>query len=128
MFDADGENALLDPVQTGRFEELAEVTLARSREVRLTLDMGIKLARRLPEDAEWSPAAGVIPHACRHDTVLAGDASHLTKSHDGVRHEVDDELCQRGVERSIFEGQVLRRSALHADPRVARLSCCNEGL
>jgi hypothetical protein len=128
MLDADGQSAFLDLVQTGCVEELAEVTLARAREVRLSLDVGVKVARRLPERAEWPPATSVIPNACRYDTVLARHASHLAKSYDGVCHEVNDQLCQGGVEPSIFERQLLRRGALHADPRVALSSCCNEGL
>jgi hypothetical protein len=128
MLDADGQSAFLDLVQTGCVEELAEVTLARAREVRLTLDVGIKVARRLPERGEWPPATGVIPHARGDDTVLARHASHLAKSHDGVCHEVDDQLCQGGVERSIFERQLLRSSAFHADPGVALSSCCDERL
>jgi len=128
MFDADGESALLDFVQPGCLEELAEVALARTRKLRLTLDVGIKFARRLPKQAERSLAASVIPNACRYDTVLARHARHLAKSYDGLCHEVNDQLCQGGVERPVFKRQLLRRSALHADPRVALSSCCNEGL
>jgi hypothetical protein len=62
------------------------------------------------------------------EMTLARHASHLAKSCDGVRHEVNDQLCQGGVERSISERQLLRRGALHADPRVALSSCCNERL
>jgi len=68
----------------------------------------------------------VIPDARRHDTIPARHACHLTQSQDGVRHEVDDELCEGGVERLIFERKLLRRSASHVDPGVALLSCCNE--
>ena len=104
------------------------MALARTRKLRLTLDVGIELADRLPEQAERPLAAGVVPNACRDDSVLAGHARHLAKSHDRVCHEVHDQLCQGGVERSIFKRQLLRRGALNADPRVALLSCFNEGL
>jgi hypothetical protein len=127
MLDANCENALLDFVQPGCLEQLGKVTLAGTRKLRLILDLGIKLVRCLPEQAEWPLAATVIPNARCHDTTLARHARHLTKSHDGVCHEVNDELCQGGVERMISKRQLLRRSASHADPGVALLSCCNEG-
>jgi hypothetical protein len=128
MLDTDGQSARLDLAQTRCFEELAEVTLSRTREARLILDSGVEVARRLPEHAEWSPASGVIPHARRDDTVLARHASHLAKTCDGVCHEVNDQLGQGGVERSIFERQILGRGTLDADPRVTLSSCCDEGL
>ena len=103
------------------------MALAGTRKLRLILDVGIKLARRIPKQAERPLSAGVIPNARRHHTMLARHASHLTKSHDGVCHEVDDELCQDGIERLIFKRELLRCSALHVDPGVALLSCCHEG-
>ena len=57
--------------------------LAGTRKLRLILDVGIKFARRLPKQAERPLAAGVIPNARCHDTMLARHACHLTKSHDG---------------------------------------------
>ena len=115
-------------MQPGGFEELAEVALARTRELRLTLDGGIELAGRLPEEAERPLVAGVIPHARRYDAVLARHARHLAKSFDGICHEVNDQLGQGGVECSSFERQLLRRGAVHADSGVALSSRGNEGL
>jgi hypothetical protein len=45
-----------------------------------------------------------------------------------VGHEVHDELGQCGVERLISKRQLLRRSPLHCDPRVALSSGLDEGL
>jgi hypothetical protein len=70
----------------------------------------------------------VIPNARRHGTLAARHARHLAKSDDGVGHEVNDELCQGGVELVLSKRQLLRRSALHAYPGVTLSSCCNEGL
>jgi hypothetical protein len=92
---------------------------AGTRKLRLILHAGIKLARRLPEQAERPLAASVIPNARCHDTMLTRSARHLTKSHDGVCHKVNDELCQGGVKGLISKRQLLRTSASHADPGVA---------
>jgi len=108
MLDANCENALLDFVQPGCLEQLRKVTLAGTRKLRLILDLGIKLVRCLPEQAEWPLAATVIPNARCHDTTLARHARHLTKSHDGVCHEVNDELSQGRVEGLVWERQVFR--------------------
>ena len=43
-------------------------------------------------------------------------------------HEVNDELSQGNVERSIFERQLLGRGTLDADPGVTLSSCRDEGL
>ena len=101
--------------------------LVGTRELRLILDVGIELARRIPEQAERPAASRVIPHACSHEPTRARHARHLPKSCDGVRHEVNDELCQRGVELVIAERHLLGRGALHADPRVALLHGNHEG-
>ena len=73
----------------------------------------------LPEPAERPAAAGVIPHARRHDAVAARHARHLPQPGHGLRHEVDDELRQGGVERPIVEGQLLRGRTLDLHARVA---------
>ena len=70
MFDADRESAFLDLAEPRLAEQPAEVTLARTRKLRLTFDVGIELARRLPEQAQWPLAAGMIPNARRDDAVL----------------------------------------------------------
>jgi hypothetical protein len=127
MLDVNGKNALLDSVQPGSSEELREVALTGTRELRLILGVAIELKRRLPKHAERSLAAGVIPNTRCHDAVPARHTRHLAKASDRVRHEVNDELRQGGVERVVFKRQVLRRSALHVDSGVALLSCRNEG-
>jgi hypothetical protein len=129
MLDGNGKNTtLLDSLQPGSPEQLSEVALTGTRELRLILGVAIEVERRLPKHAERPLAAGVIPNTRRDDAVLARDARHLAKSPDRLRHEVNDELCQGGVERPVPKRQALRRSALHADPGVALLSCRNEGL
>ena len=65
MLRVDEERALLDFVQPGCLEELRKVALARTRKPRLVLDVAIELVRRLPERANRSSAAGVIPDAFR---------------------------------------------------------------
>jgi hypothetical protein len=110
-----------------QLKELREVALTGTRELRLILGVAIELERSLPKHAERPLAAGVIPNTRCDDTMLARHARHLAKPPDRLRHEVNDELCQRGVERLVSKRQVLRRSALHADPGVALLSCRNKG-
>ena len=83
------------------------MTLSRTREVRLVHDVGIVLARGVPEEAERSLATGVIPDARRQDAVLAGDAGHFAEPGDWIRHEVDDELGQSRVELAIAERELL---------------------
>src|SRR5437588_3191651 len=102
------------------------MALTGARALRLVMDVAIELARRLPKHAERALAAGVIPNTRCDDAVLARHARHLAKSPDRVRHEVNDELCQGGVERLVSKRQLLRRSALHVDPGMALLSCRNE--
>ncbi len=128
MLDVDRESAFLDFVQPGCLEELREVPFVSARKLRLILDVRIQLPRRLPKQAERPLAASVIPNAGRHDTVLTHHARHFAKPPDGICHEVNDELCQRRVERLISKRELLRRGASHADPGVALSSCCNERL
>ena len=65
------------------------------------------------------PAGDVIPHAGGDDTVVPCHSSHLAQTGDGIRHEVNDELRERGVERSVREGQMLGGCPLHGDTRMA---------
>ncbi len=124
MLDVDRESAFLDFVQPGCLEELREVPFVSARKLRLILDVRIQLPRRLPKQAERPLAASVIPNAGRHDTVLTHHARHFAKPPDGICHEVNDELCQRRVERLISKRELLRRGASHADPGVALCREC----
>lgn len=81
------------------------MALTCTRELRLILGVAIKLMRRLPKHAERPLAAGVIPNTRCDDTMLARHARHLLKSPDRLRHEVNDELCQGGVESLIAKRQ-----------------------
>jgi hypothetical protein len=128
MFDANGQSGLLYFVQAGRSEEFTELALARPCKLRLTPDFGRELAGRLPKQAQRSLVAGVIPNACRHDTIFPRDARHLSKSYDGTCHEVHDQLRHGGVERSILERQLFRRSSLHTDSGVSLPDRRNETL
>ena len=126
MFDTHRQSGLLNFVQPGCSEELCKVAFARTRELRLILDTGIKLPRSLPEQAERPLTAGVIPNAGCHDAWVARDPRHLAESLDGLCHEVNDELGQGRVEGPISKRQLLGRSALHADAGVTLSSRRNE--
>jgi len=52
LLDADRKSAFLDLVQPCCFEQLRKMALAGARQVRLILDVGIELTRRLPEQAD----------------------------------------------------------------------------
>ena len=115
-------DAFLDPVQPGGSHGPPQVAFPGTRQLGLVLDLGIEVVRGLPEQAERSPVAGVIPHAGRDHAAVARHARHLAEPGDGVRHEVHDELREGGVERAVVERQVLRRGALDVDLGVA-LAC-----
>ena len=68
------------------------------------LDLGIELARRIPEQAERALTASVIPHARRHDSAWANDAHHFAQPLSGICHEVNDELRENSVECLVREG------------------------
>lgn len=84
--------------QLGGVEQPRKLALAGTGKLRLIPDLGVEFARRIPEQAERPLTAGVIPHACRHDTARAGDARHFTEPLCGVFHEVNDELRENTVE------------------------------
>ena len=102
--------------------------LSRACEVRLVHDVGIALARGVPEEAERSLATGVIPDARRQDAVLAGDAGHLAEPGDWIRHEVDDELGQSRVELAIAERELLGGREPNLDAWMALLRRRDERL
>ena len=119
VLDADRQCGLFDLVQPRGSEEFAEMALACTREPGLVGDRPIERSSRLPEEAEWSSAAGVIPHACRDHPALAHHASHLPHSRKRVRHEMHDELGQGGIEAAVVERKVLCGGADDIDLGVA---------
>lgn len=56
MLDADRQRALLDLAQPCGAAQLRKVTLAGPRQSGLIVDIGLQLAGRLPEHAEWLSA------------------------------------------------------------------------
>ena len=115
--DVDAELRLLDVPQPGLPGQLTEVSLAGSGERGLVPRGGIEVAHRRPERRQRPAVAGVVPHARRDHAAGPGHPRHLPQTRDRVRHEVDDQLRQRGVVRRVVEGQRLRRSQAHVDAR-----------
>ena len=107
MLEADCEGCLLDLAQTGGVEQPRKVALAGTGTLRLILDLGIELARHIPEQTERGLTASVIPHARRHDTAWAHDAHHFAQPLPGICHEVNDELRENSVERLVRKWQLL---------------------
>ena len=128
VLDGDPERGLLDRVESGCSEELCKVTLARPGEPRLVLDVAIELACRVPEEAERSLTAVMIPDACGHDASIAGHAGHLAQAHNGLAHEVHDELRHGGIEGPILERELLRGRSSHVDRGKARVCCGDEAV
>ena len=89
---------LLDLLQSGGFEQLPQVAFAHAWEVGLVHDLGVELARRIPEHAHRTPAAGVVPDGRRHDSALPGHTPHFLRSRRGVVNEMDNQLRQGRVE------------------------------
>src|SRR5205085_12085106 len=56
----------------------------------------------------------------------AGHTAHPAQAGYRVGHEVDDELCERGVELVVAERQLLGRRAADVDSRVSRLRRSDE--
>jgi hypothetical protein len=119
MLDARGDHGRLDRLEPRRGEQLGQVTLARPREIGLVLRVGVDRVHGLPEHAERTLPAGVVPHAGRDGAAGPRHARHLPQSGDRIPHEVDDELRERGVERSVLEGQLFGGIEAHVDTRVA---------
>ena len=118
VLDLDLERRLVHLAEPGLGEELREMPLARTGELRLVHDVLVERACGVPEDADRPTPAGVVPDARSHDAVLARDTCHLAEPADRVTHEVDDELRERRVERRVGEREALRGRLLHADARM----------
>ena len=117
----------LDVPQPGGREQFREVALARACELGFAIDGRVELPRGLPEQAERTLVAAVVPDARGDDAVPPRHAGHLGQSRDRVLHEVDDELREGGVELVVGERQVLRGGLQHLDARVARPGSRDEG-
>ena len=79
--------------QASEREQLGQVALTGTRKIRLIFDLGIELSRGLPEHAERSLTAAVIPDTGGDDAIPTRHTRHLRQSRDGMRHEVHDQLC-----------------------------------
>ena len=63
-----GRHDRLDDIeQACRGEQLPELTLADAGQIRLVMGTWVELARRSPEEAERTEAAGMVPDAGRDD-------------------------------------------------------------
>ena len=128
MLEGDRECCLLDLAQPGGVEQPRKVALAGTGTLRLILDLGIELARRIPEQAERGLTASVIPHARRHDTAWPNDAHHFAQPLPRICHEVNYELRENSIERLVRKRQLLCRRESHVDARVTVSGRRDEGL
>jgi hypothetical protein len=115
VLDVDRQHALVDRTQPGCLHQLRQLTLASACEPGLILDLRIKVTCDLPEQAERTSPARMIPDARSHDSSPSRHACHLDETTDRILHEVNDELRQGGVERTILERQLLCRRTPSAD-------------
>ena len=92
------------------------------------MDFGVELPRRVPEGAQRAGAAAVVPHARCDDAAASRDSCQLPQAGDGIGHEVDDELRQRGVELVVGEGQLFGRRLLDGDAGMPLARGCDERL
>ena len=128
MLNADRVSRLLDLHQSGSVEQLREMAFANTGEVGLVGDVGVELARCIPEHADRASAAGVVPDRRRHDTALPGHTHHLGHSRRGVLHEKDHQLRQGRVELRVLERQLLGGCTPHVDARMTFLHRGDERL
>ncbi len=77
MRDGDRERGVIDRGQPSFSEKLRQVTVTRSRELGLALDVTIESAYGIPKEAEGSPTTIMIPHARSHDPTSASHTGHL---------------------------------------------------
>jgi hypothetical protein len=77
MRDSDRKRAVIDRGQPSFSEKLRKVTVTRSGELGLALDVVIEFAYGTPKEAEWSPTTVMIPHASSHYSSSASHPGHL---------------------------------------------------
>ena len=119
MLQTDCQRRLVDLAQASGQEQHLELAPVGARTLGLVVHRGVELARRLPELSERPLATTVIPDARSDDAVPARHPRHLGQTRDRIRHEVDDELCKRGVECSVREWQVFRGRPADVDTGIA---------
>ena len=104
------------------------MAFANACEMGLVDEVGIELARCIPERADRASAASVVPDRRRHDTALTGHTHHLGHSARGVIHGQDHQLCKGRVELRVLERQLLGGPTSHVDAGMTLLYCCDERL
>ena len=125
VLNTDLEERLLDLAESGLGEELGEVPLARTGELRLVHDVLVERERCFPEDADRPARRRDPTHAAT--TPCAGHTCHLPEPADRVTHEVDDELRERGVETRVRERDALRGSLPDADTGIRSRGLATNG-
>jgi hypothetical protein len=119
VLDADFQDCLFNLVKARGGEQSREVSPPRADEPGFVADVRVLLPRSLPEGSERTMAAALVPDAGGHDAARTGHARHLAHSGDGLRKEMHHELCERRIEGSVGEGQLLRTGVSHVDPRMS---------
>ena len=90
--------------------------------------LGSDRCRGIPESSQQPHLAGVVPDGSAYDSAGLRDAHHLGQAPRRIAHEVDDELCQHGVERAVAERQRLGGSDADIRPRYAGAAALDERL
>ena len=121
VLDRHRQLALLHLADARLLEQLAKVARARAGEAATRpRTPGSSSRAALPERRQRRPAAREVPDARRDDAVEPGHARHLGQAGDRIRHEVHDELRERGVEAAVRERQLVRRGEVNVDPGIPR--------
>ena len=128
MVDLDGQDTLLGRVEAGGVKEPREVTFRRTGALRFVRGIRIELTGDLPEGAERSALATVVPDTCRHDSAFTCNPGHLAEPRDRIVHEVDDELREHRIERLIRKRELLGRRPLNRDLGLPLAEHLDEGL
>jgi hypothetical protein len=116
MLDLDEQRALFDLVQAGLIEQHREMALTGTGKRRFVLNVTVELPRRVPEQAQWSVAAGVVSDTSGNSSSRSRHARHLAHP---IGHEMNDELRQRDIEHPILVRQLLGDATLDVDPGIA---------
>ena len=118
MLDADRVSRLLDLHQSRSVKRLREMAFANASEVGLVDEVGVELARCIPERADRASAAGVVPDGRRHDPALPGHATISATPAVGSSIRQDHQLRQGRVELRVLERQLLSGSTTYVDARM----------